>query len=68
VVRKAVDAEVQVEHVRRKFEVNMKKMAPQISLRHLFDHVDWLNRGFVNKSDLKRLIDQYSEHVSEVTV
>lgn len=35
-----------------------------IALRQVFENIDWINRGFINKSDIKRLIDTYSEHVS----
>ena len=38
-----------------------------IALRQAFENIDWINRGFINKSDIKRLIDTYSEHVSQVT-
>lgn len=33
-------------------------------LRHIFDKLDWLNRGFVTKADIKRVIDQFHELVN----
>lgn len=38
-----------------------------ISLRQTFENIDWLNRGFINKGDIKRLIDTYSQHISSTT-
>jgi glutamyl/glutaminyl-tRNA synthetase len=37
-------------------------------LRKVFEQIDWLNRGYINKSDVKRIIDMYSDHVSQITL
>jgi L-amino acid N-acyltransferase YncA len=33
----------------------------------VFDQIDWLNRGYITKSDVKRIIDRYKDHVSPTT-
>ena len=35
-----------------------------IALRQVFENIDWINRGFINKGDIKRLVDTYAEQVS----
>ena len=34
-----------------------------ISLRKAFENIDWINRGYIQKNDIKRLIDSYAEHL-----
>ena len=52
ILRKAIDSEVQMEMIRQKVS-----KALSTPLRHIFDKLDWLNRGFLTKSDIKRVID-----------
>jgi hypothetical protein len=33
----------------------------------MFEEIDWLNRGFITKIDIKRIIDQFSQYVSAIT-
>lgn len=32
-------------------------------MRQLFDTIDWLNRGFITKQEIKRVIDANAQHV-----
>ena len=52
VIRKCIDTEVEMEIVREKIS---KLLC--ISLRNIFDRLDWLNRGFLTKNEIKRIID-----------
>ena len=36
-------------------------------MREVFESIDWLNRGYITKSDIKRMVDKYKEHVSPLT-
>ena len=38
-----------------------------VSLRTAFENIDWINRGYIQKNDIKRLIDTYAEHLNSVT-
>ena len=37
------------------------------ALRQVFEQIDWLNRGYITKSDVKRIIDRYKDFVSPKT-
>jgi len=52
VIRKCIDTEVEMEIVREKISKSLC-----ISLRNIFDRLDWLNRGFLTKNEIKRIID-----------
>lgn len=64
VLRRSIDMEIQVEALRVKVWSSLAQLAP---LKTIFDQIDSMQRGFITKSDLKRLIDKYSQHVSSVT-
>ena len=53
VLRKSIDVEVEVEHIRQSIQKNIST-----SLRAVYDQLDWLNRGFITKAEIKRVIDQ----------
>jgi hypothetical protein len=59
VLKQCIDNELLMERVRMNIDRGLG-----IALRQVFENIDWINRGFINKSDIKRLIDTYSEHVS----
>ena len=52
VINRLVESEVQVEIQRNKLADNLT-----IGLREVFDQIDWLNRGFISKTDIKKIID-----------
>ena len=35
-----------------------------VSLRKAFENIDWINRGYIQKNDIKRLIDTYADHLN----
>lgn len=63
VLRRAIDMEMQIEALRVKVWGSISQMAP---LKAVFDQIDSTDRGFITKSDLKRMVDKYSQHVSSV--
>ena len=67
VLRKAIDLEVQIEHIRRKIDINLQKLGGA-ELRQIFSQIDWINRGFICKSDVKRTVDFFSDHLSDVMI
>jgi hypothetical protein len=50
--RKCIDAEVSVEAIRQRICKSLT-----LSFRQVFDSIDWLNRGFITKTEVKRVID-----------
>mmetsp|Transcript_17510 Transcript_17510/g.29497 ORF Transcript_17510/g.29497 Transcript_17510/m.29497 type:complete len:157 (+) Transcript_17510:1538-2008(+) len=67
VLRKAIETEAQVEHVRHKLQMILRKLE-NVDVRQIFSHLDWINRGFICKSDIKRIVDQFSEHLNDQLV
>jgi hypothetical protein len=53
VLAKAIEVEVQFEKIRSRVKSNLG----ETSTRQLFEEIDWLNRGFITKNDIKRIID-----------
>lgn len=53
VFRKCIDVEVEVEMIRQRLNHQLA-----IPLRGAYDQLDWLNRGFLTKAEIKRIIDQ----------
>lgn len=53
---KAIECEVQAEKVRTRVKQNLGA----VSIRQMFEEIDWLNRGFITKLDIKRIVDQNS--------
>ena len=51
--RKCIDSEIQVEAMRQRMVKSLT-----LSYRQVFESIDWLNRGFVTKAEIKRVIDQ----------
>ena len=63
VFRRAIDVEVLVESLR----VKVHSMLSHSSLlKEIFNKIDSYGRGFITKSDIKRLVDQWQLHVSSV--
>ena len=62
VLKQSIDNELLMERVRMNIGRGLG-----IPLRQAFENIDWINRGYINKGDIKRLVDTYSEHVSQVT-
>lgn len=52
VFRKCIDVEVEIEMIRQRVQHQMGT-----SLRNAYDQLDWLNRGFLTKAEIKRIID-----------
>ena len=52
VFRKCVDAEMAVEQIRQTLTREMTT-----GMRQVFENIDWLNRGFLTKAEVKRIID-----------
>ena len=52
-LKRAVDTEVQAEYIRNRISKSIR-----IPLRQIFEEIDWLNRGYVTKTEIKRIIDQ----------
>jgi len=61
-LRRLIDTELSIEAVRARICIGA-----QGGLRDCFEQIDWLNRGYITKSDVKRIIDKYKEHVSPAT-
>jgi hypothetical protein len=51
-LRLCIDTEIQVENIRYHVSNNLT-----ISLRQVFENIDWSDKGFVTKAEIKRLID-----------
>lgn len=67
VLKKALDTEAYVERLRRRLEAEMSKVGCR-DLKIVFSELDWINRGYVCKSDVKRVVDQFTDHLSQATV
>ena len=68
VLQRCIDVEIQVEAIRKKVITGLQLAAPGgLTSRQVFDQIDWLDRGFITKTDIKRSIDQLQQHVSEAT-
>ena len=52
-LKRTVDTEAQAEIIRNRVSKNIR-----IPLRQAFEEIDWLNRGYVTKVEVKRTIDQ----------
>jgi hypothetical protein len=52
VLRKCIDVEVEIEMIRARISSSL-----DTALRTAYDQVDWLNRGFLTKAEIKRIID-----------
>lgn len=52
VFRLSIDIEVEIEMIRQRLTHSMN-----IPLRNAYDQIDWLNRGFLTKTEIKRIID-----------
>ena len=50
--KRLIETEVQVERIRCKLARHMPS-----DLKSIFEEIDWLNRGFVTKQEIKRVID-----------
>lgn len=55
-LRGAIDSENMVESIRQEVEKSMP-----ISLRAVFDSLDWLKRGFLTTSEIRRYFDGYPD-------
>tara|TARA_B110001450_G_C17501996_1_gene432734 strand:- start:79 stop:405 length:327 start_codon:yes stop_codon:yes gene_type:complete len=62
VLKQCIENELLMERIRMNIDRGLG-----IALRQVFENIDWINRGFINKSDIKRLVDTYAEQVSQVT-
>ena len=51
-LKRTVDTEAQAEIIRNRVSKNIR-----IPLRQAFEEIDWLNRGYVTKVEVKRTID-----------
>ena len=60
-VRQSIDAECMVESMRQQIEKSMP-----MSLRSIFDELDWLRRGFLTSSELRRYFDGYLDETSQL--
>ena len=63
VLAKAIEIEVSCEKLRSRVKQNLGA----ITSRQMFEELDWLNRGFITKNDVKRMVDLHSQFVSKVT-
>ena len=58
VLQRCIDGEIQVEAIRKKVITGLQLAAPGgLTSRQVFDQIDWLDRGFITKTDIKRSID-----------
>lgn len=58
-LRQSIDAECMVESVRQQVEQSMP-----MSLRSIFDELDWLKRGFLTSSEFRRYFDGYLDETA----
>ena len=65
VIKRAIDTELMVKTIRSRLHINLEQVA-RLSYRQIFDQLDWLNRGYITKQDIKRVIDQFSQHLDTV--
>jgi len=60
-IRQSIDAECMVESMRQQVEKSMP-----MSLRAIFDELDWLKRGFLTSSELRRYFEGYLDETSQL--
>lgn len=54
------------------FEANMENIRQSIhrsvpiSLRQIFDHLDWIKRGFLTSSEFRRYFDDYPDETEQM--
>ena len=58
-IRQSIDAECMVESIRQQVEKSMP-----ISLRSIFDELDWLKRGFLTSSEFRRYFEGYLDETA----
>jgi len=58
-IRQSIDAECMVESIRQQVEKSMP-----LSLRAIFDELDWLKRGFLTSSEFRRYFDGYLDETA----
>lgn len=61
VFRHAIDAECMVESIRQTVEKSMP-----VSLRTIFDQLDWLKRGFLTSSEFRRYFTGYPDETASL--
>lgn len=61
VLRHAIDTECMVESIRQTVEKHMP-----LSLRAIFDSLDWLKRGFLTSSEFRRYFTGYPDETAEL--
>ena len=61
VLRHAIDTECMVESIRQSVEKSMP-----MSLRAIFDNLDWLKRGFLTSSEFRRYFTGYQDETAEL--
>jgi len=62
-MRKVIDNEVRMENIRNRLKITLR-----MTLRAAFENIDASGRGYINKTDIRRLITIYSDSLSEATV
>lgn len=60
-LRHAVDAECMIESIRQQVEKSLP-----LSLRVVFDELDWLRRGFLTSSEFRRYFDGYLDETAQL--
>lgn len=60
---KVIDNECRMENIRNRLKITLK-----MGLRTAYEQIDASNRGYINKTDVRRLITLYSDGLSEATV
>lgn len=57
----ALELEGKIETIRQKVSMSLP-----IPLRQVFDHLDWLKRGFLTSSEFRRYFDDYLDEASQM--
>lgn len=57
----ALELEGTIETIRQKVSMSLP-----IPLRQVFDHLDWLKRGFLTSSEFRRYFDDYLDEASQM--
>ena len=60
-IRQAIDAECMTESIRQQVEKSMP-----MSLRAIFDELDWLKRGFLTSSEFRRYFEGYLDETAQL--
>lgn len=58
-IRQSIDAECMIESIRQSVEKSMP-----MSLRSIFDELDWLKRGFLTSSEFRRYFEGYLDETA----